>query len=212
MRFLPEHKARGRFTRRYFFLGALAAVTRAQRAGSYRPDLSMWRSVGSGLWAAEDGEIIGRCGKSKPGKGYLFTREEFTDFRLQLLFWISAGGSSCVYLREPQRQWGTAGDDRPGYGPNCGYAVAINYHDRENPTGALCNLQKPKKVVGSEEEWNEMEIVCRGPEIQMAIGGKNVNRFTQSRVQAGVIGFGVPDKAPEGFEVRFREVVISPVS
>ena len=200
-------------TRRYFCLSALAFGAHAQKGGvGVRADFSTWQSLGTGSWSAEDSELIGRCEKGKTGKGYLLTRDEFTDFRLNLLFWVSVGGSSGIYFREPKRKWGTSENDWPGQGQNCGYLVRIDYHDREYPTGSLCNLQKVKKIAGAEGQWNELEIICHGSEVRMAIGGQSINRFNQLRVQSGVIGFELPEKAPEGFTVRFRDVMLSPLA
>lgn len=175
-------------------------------------DYSGWQSYGPGLWTAEGGEIVGRFSKSRPGPGYLFTREEFTDFRLAMMFQISNGGRSGIYVREPRRKWSNEGDDRPGFGPVAGYEVLIDYQDRENPTGTINNIKKSRKLAGAEGKWNEIEIVCRGSEIRISIAGQNVNRFNQLRVQPGVIGFEVPGTAPEDFMVRFRDIVVSSVA
>jgi hypothetical protein len=172
-------------------------------------DFSQWQSFGSGLWAAEGGEIVGRFDKNRPGTGYLFTRDVFTDFRLNMVFRISNGGKSGIYVREPRRKWSLEGDGRPGAGPDGGYEVLVNYQDRDNPTGTIFNIQKSKKSIGSEEKWNEMEIVCRGPEIRVSVGSQLVNRFSQLRVQAGVIGFEVPGDVPQDFTVRYRDIKIS---
>jgi hypothetical protein len=131
---------------------------------------------------------------------------------MTLSFWISSGGSSCVLFREPKRRWGAVGEDFPGEGSNCGYALGINYRDRDYPTGSLCKVQKARKVVGKEEEWNDLEILCRGTEVRAMIGGQTVTRFNQLRAQPGVIGFESPETAPDGFEVRFRDVVITPLA
>ena len=72
------------------------------------------------------------------------------------------------------------------------------------------NAQKAMKIAGGEEQWNELEIIWRGPEVRMTIAGQSVNRFNQLRVQPGVIGFESPEKAPEGFTVRFRDVGFTP--
>jgi hypothetical protein len=136
----------------------------------------------------------------------------FTDFRLALLFHISSGGRSCVFVREPRRKWGLDGVNRPGSGPSGGYEVLIDYQDRDNPTGTINNIQKSKKSVGGEEKWNEMEIICKGSDIRVSVGGQIVNRFNQLRVQPGVIGFAVPDTASDDFIVRFRNIVISAVA
>jgi hypothetical protein len=199
-------------TRRCFILGSLAVIGRAQKPLLEDADFSQWQSIGAGLWAAEGGEIVGRCDKNRQGPGYLFTREVFTDFRLAMLFRISNGGKSSIYVREPRRKWSFEGDDRPGSGPDGGYEVLLNYRDRDNPTGTINNIQKSKKSVGAEEKWNEMEIVCRGTEIRISIAGQIVNRFNQLRVQPGVIGFEVPGVGQQDFDVRFRDIQITSVS
>jgi len=211
---LPFHTARrnGRravITRKCFILVGLSVLARAQKALLDDEDFSGWQSFGAGSWSAEGSELVGRSDKTKTGPGYIFTRELFTDFRLALLFNISAGGRSAVYVREPRRQWALDGDNRPGFGVNGGYAVLIDYQDRDNPTGTIDNVQKSKRLVGAEEKWNEMEIICRGSEIRVAIAGQNVNRYNQLRVQPGVIGFGVPGGFSQGVVARFRNIVVT---
>jgi hypothetical protein len=199
-------------TRRCFIWGGLSVAAMAQKARVQDGASTEWQSVGYGVWTAQDGEITGRFDKNRPGPGYLLTRETFSDFRLAVEFSISRGGKSGIYLREPQRKWSTEGDNRPGCGPESGCEVLINYQDPENPTGSICNVQKAKKLVGAEETWTELEIVCKGASIRVSVAGQNVNRFNQLRVAPGVIGFEIPTAAPEGFVVRFRHIVISPVA
>lgn len=199
-------------TRRGFILAGLSVAARAQNTEFDDADFSGWESVGSGSWNAEGAELVGRSDKNRPGAGYIFTHNVYTDFRMSLLFNISAGGHSAVFVREPRRKWTADGDGRPGHGPAGGYEVSIDYQDRDNPTGTIGNLQKSKKLVGAEAAWNEMEIVCKGSEIRVSIAGQNVNRSNQLRVQPGVIGFEVPAAAAQGFVVRFRDIVIKPVA
>ncbi len=193
-------------------MGALSVAGKAQKTLFDDANSPGWQSFGSGVWTAEAGEIVGRFETNKPGPGYLFTREAFTDFRLTMVFRISSGGRSGIYVREPRRKWSTEGDNRPGYGADGGYEVLIDYLDRDNATGTINNIQKARKLVGAEEKWNEMEIVCRGTEIRVSIEGQNVNRFNQLRVQPGVIGFEVPGTASRDFIVRYRDIVISSVA
>ena len=175
------------------------------------PDFSGWQSYGAGSWSAEGSELVGRSDKDKPGPGFIFTRELFTDFRLALLFSISSGGKGSVYIREPRRRWGIDGENRPGVGPDAGYEILIDYHDPDNPTGTINNIQKSKKLAGGEEKWNPMEIICKGSELRISIGGQNVNRFNQLRVQPGAIGFGVPNGGSANSVVRFRNILITSV-
>lgn len=193
-------------------MAALSFVARAQKTVFDDEDFSGWQSFGVGAWTAEGSELIGRSGKDKPGPGYIFTRDLFTDFRLALLFHISSGGKSAIYFREPRRKWALDGDNRPGFGPGGGYEVVIDYQDRDNPTGTINNVQRSKKLAGAEEKWNELEIMCRGSDIRISIAGQNINHFNQLRVQSGVIGFGVPGPAEQDMVVRFRNIVISSVA
>jgi len=175
-------------------------------------DFSVWRSFGAAAWTAEGSELVGRFDKNKPGPGYIFTREAFTDFRLALLFHISNGGRSCVYVREPLRQWDLQGENRPGAGPGSGYEIVIDYRNHDSPTGTISNVQKPRKLAGAEEKWTEMEIACKGAEIRVSVAGQGVNRFNQLRVQAGGIGFGVVGPPSKDYMVRFSNIVISSVA
>lgn len=197
------------FTRRCFILGGLAVVGHSRQAPVEDADFSQWQSFGAGAWTAEGGEIVGRFDKNKPIPGYLFTREVFTDFRLSVLFRISSGGRSSIYVREPRRKWTVEGDTRPGSGPDGGYEVLVSYQDPDNPTGTINNIQKSKKSVGAEEKWTQMDISCRGSEIRITVAGQLVNRFTQLRVQPGVIGFEVPGTGQQDFTVRFRDIRIT---
>jgi len=190
-------------------LAGLALVARAQKPLPDETDFSGWQSFGVGSWTAEGNELVGRSDKNRPGPGYIFTRDLFTDFRLALLFHISAGGRSSIYVREPRRKWGLDGVNRPGSGPDGGYEVLIDYQDRDTGTGTISNIQKSKRLAGAEEKWNEMEIICRGSEIRISVAGQNVNRFNQLRVQPGVIGFAVTSSGSQDYVVRFRNIVIS---
>jgi len=196
--------------RRCFFLGLLAFRALAQKPAPIRPDSSAWQSIGFGAWTAQEGDIVGHCDRSNHGDSFLLTRDVYQDFQLTFSFWISAGGSSSILLREPKRQWGTTKAERPGGGPHCGCEITIDYHDRNRPTGTIGSSIQPKKLVGGEGRWNEMEIVCRGREVRVSIAGQRINRCDELPLQAGVIVFKIPETAPVGSLVKFQDILISP--
>jgi hypothetical protein len=171
-------------------------------------NLDGWQRAAHGLWTVEAGEIVGRCDHERPGPGYLLTEEEFSDFRLDLEFWISAGGNSGVYIREPRRTWGPRGDDRPAHGANPGYEVQIDYRDPKNSTGALYNVRNAARVAGAEERWNRMRVECLGMRIRVWVAGELVNDYSPSRSRSGVVGMQIHGGRPHLHIVKFRNITL----
>ena len=152
--------------------------------------------------------IAGRFDTSRPGPGYLLTDEEFGDFRLKLEFWITKGGNSGIYVRQPHRQFGTFGKEKPGQLPDDGHEVQINYHEKKNLTGAVYNFSNVTKLLGGEEQWNRCAIECKGALIVVSIEGEEVNRYNALRSARGAIGFQVHGQAPHQDVAKFRNVTI----
>ena len=92
-------------------------------------DLSGWRETAVGIWTVEDGAIVCRSHPEKGGPGYLVTEEEFADFTLDLEFWVSKGGNSGIFIRQPRREFGPRGDARPGQRAGDGVEIQIDYND-----------------------------------------------------------------------------------
>ena len=78
-------------TRRAFGLSLAAAANAiaAPRSLFNGRNLDGWHKAANGIWTVEDGAIVGRFDRAKPGPGYVFTNEEYADFDLRLEFWIS---------------------------------------------------------------------------------------------------------------------------
>lgn len=157
-----------------------------------------------GIWTLENGVITGVSDHSRPGPGYLLTDDEYTDFRLELDFWISKGGNSGVYVRQPLRKFSIRGDERAAQRPDDGHEIQIDYNDPKNYTGAVYNFSRPSRVVGGEERWNRFETECRGSRVTVRINGELVNDFDRVRSPRGAIGFQVHGQKPHGHVVRFR--------
>lgn len=171
-------------------------------------DLSGWTAYGHGKWTVEDGAIAGRFDTQRPGPGYLLTDAEFTDFRLELQFWISKRGNSGVYVRQPLRPFGTKGKEKPAQQAADGHEIQIDYNDPKNLTGAVYNCRNVTTVAGGEERWNKYAIECRGPRVVVWIDGQEVNRFEPLRSPRGVIGFQIHGQTPHDHVVRFRNITI----
>ena len=214
---LPSVKA---ITRRSWFL-ALGAYAGARRPLAAAPpatrlwngrDFTGWQRAGRGVWTIEDRALVGRYDHDKPGPGYLLTAAEYQDFRLSLEFWVSKGGNSGVFVREPNRTWGHRGDDRPAHGNRRGYEVQVDYNDPKNPTGSIYNLGRATKLAGGEERWNRMEIECLGPRVKVWIDGELVNDFSPAKAQKGVIGLQIHGGKPHHHVIKYRDLELKDLS
>jgi hypothetical protein len=197
-------------TRRSFGLGLLAAGTlRGARSLFNGHDLTGWHKAARGIWTVEDGAIVGRFDREKPGPGYVFTNEEFGDFTLNLEFWISKGGNSGVFIRQPLREFGFRGDARPAHAPGDGVEVQIDYNDPKNMTGAIYDRHQPSSIRGGEERWVKYRIACQGPSVVVAIDGEVVNKYDELPSLKGGIGFQMHGVQPHDHIVKFRNIEIS---
>jgi len=198
-------------TRRAFSFATIAPALAAPSTQQLfnGKDLTGWKKAAHGIWTVEDGVIAGRFDPAAPGPGYLMSDGQFTDFDLKVEYWISKGGNSGIYVREPQRRWGAKGEERPGFGEAGGYEVQIDYNDQKNYTGALYNISPAKRHAGSEEAWITMRVVCEGPRIRVWSAGELVNDFSPSRSKKGVIGLQIHGGKPHEHVVKFRSIEVT---
>jgi hypothetical protein len=172
-------------------------------------DLTGWRETAIAKWTVEDGAIVCRSDPERGGPGYLFSVEEYGDFVLELEFWVSRGGNSGIFIRQPWRDFGPRGDARPGQRPTDGVEVQIDYNDSKNLTGSIYNRRQPDRVVGGEERWNAYRIQCEGPRVQVFVDGQQVNDYTGLPAARGVFGFQMHGARPHNHVVRFRNIRIA---
>jgi hypothetical protein len=198
--------------RELLWLAACAPLRAAARPLFNGKDLSGWTAHAHGLWTVEEGAIVGRFDRSRPGPGYLLTNDEFTDFRLELEFWVSQNGNSGVYVRQPLRKFGPRGDDRAAQRPADGHEIQIDYNDPRNMTGAVYNTHKPFKVLGGENRWNTMAVECRGQRVTVWVEGETVNVYEPLRSPRGAVGFQMHGQSMHDHIVRFRNIRIEEFS
>jgi hypothetical protein len=110
----------------------------------------------------------------KPGGGYLAADDEYGDFELRLEYrLLKAGGNSGVGLRFPRGGWpSTEGmeiqliDEGPARHPDL------------KPVYANCSVYSfvpPKaRAAKSVGEWNRLQILCKGPRLQVTLNGVEV--------------------------------------
>jgi|SRR5690625_862986 len=134
-------------------------------------NLEGWETVGNnaGSWVVTDG-ILHTQGD---GRGWLSTTSTYDDFVLDLEYRMPEGGNSGVFIRAP----------REGSPSSQGMEIQIldDYADKHSDlenwqyTGSIYFIQGPsKQVTKPAGEWQTMQIVADGPQIQISLNGEQV--------------------------------------
>jgi hypothetical protein len=134
------------------------------------------------------------------GHYMLVHTQQWGDFVLSVDFKITPHCNSGIFVRTSPLT------PRPGkdVGFN-GIEIAIDdtttagYVD----TGAIYDLSKPRRnAMRPVGEWNHMQITCRGPLIEVALNGEQVNHIDLNQ-------FMKPNKRPDGtahkFDIAYKD-------
>ncbi len=159
-------------------------------------DLSGWITGPDNAWVVEDGVITLK--REMDGRehnlDYLWTRETYGDFVLELEFKIPERANSGIFLR-------TLDLKDPVY---TGIEVQVsNSYGRERlsrggTAGAIYDCLAPSKnAVKKPGEWNRYRITCRDSRITVVLNGQEVidmdlNRWTRPHQNPD----GTPNKFP----------------
>jgi len=178
------------------------------------PDVAM-----EDVWSVQDGILV--C-KGEP-LGYLFTKEKFTNFRLEVEWRWAPGtepGNSGVLMRitgeprgipkafEAQLMSGNAGDIYSFHGLKMdGDPARKSVTEGHELLGDFVGLKKIEAAEKEPGQWNLYEITFDGPNLTVFVNGIKVNEATDADVLAGSIGF-----QSEGGEIHFRKIRLTPLN
>jgi hypothetical protein len=175
-------------------------------------DLEGWNAIGSAKWRVEDGVIVGGQDGDPKRSGLLATKEQFTDFALELEFMIDEHGkyNSGVYLRND-----------PNTAARTGYQINIGRGEAEEYCAGLYTdhwLGKgdEKDTIRRKLAWNKLKILARGPHIESELNGVKVVDFTDPNppakfLQKGVLGLQTYGAEGHSGWVKFRNIRIRPI-
>jgi hypothetical protein len=158
-------------------------------------NLSGWQAAPGSAWRVEDGVIaLSSKGDGKEHNGeYLWTRETYGDFVLELEFRIPDQANSGIFLR-------TSDLKNPVYtGIEVQVANSFGRSElsRTGTAGAVYDLQAPNKnPLRKPGEWNAVRIECRGPRIQVALNDEPIVDLDLDR-------WVEPGKNPDGTKNKF---------
>jgi hypothetical protein len=154
-------------------------------------DLSAFNVLGDANWQIVDGVV-----QANQGTGYLVTKGSYTDFQINLDFWVDEDANSGVFIRcsNPQQVNG-----------NNSYEVNINDKrpDQRYRTGGIVNVASPSSVINTGGKWNTFEITARGPRLIVILNGTRVVDAEHSGHARGPIALQY-----SAGTVKFRNVVI----
>ncbi len=158
-------------------------------------DLAGWIAGPEKSWVVEDGAITLR--RDFDGKehnlDYLWTKESYGDFVLELEFKIPERANSGVFLR-------TSDLKDPVY-TGIEIQVANSYGRKElsrgGTAGAVYDCLAPTaNTVKKPGEWNRLQVTCRGSKIAVALNGRQI-------VDMDVDRWTEPNKNPDGTPNKF---------
>ncbi len=154
----------------------------------------------------KDGSVVCRMQKTKDkngkerirGMGYLWTKEEFSDFELSLEYKLSPGANSGIFYRTDKDNPIHGGFeiqlmDNEGFQKKSNKALPprklnASFYDGVAPKG---DYSKP---VG---QWNRCKLICEGPEVSFRLNGKLAFKINLDEwKEAG--------KNPDGSENKFK--------
>jgi hypothetical protein len=155
-----------------------------------------WTPRGGSTWTVQEGAL---CYQPNSGSGFLATTTEFSDFKLNVEFWIDAAANSGMFLRCPRTGEISATN---------AYEVNIFDPHEKWPTGSINEVAKAGESQTTTGRWNTYELTAEGDHLVVRLNGKTTVDVHDGRHSRGVIA--LQNYKGEGM-VKFRNVKLQPL-
>ncbi len=147
-------------------------------------NLDAWTFKKDG-WTIEDGAMA-----LVKGGGYIWTKEQYGDFELNLEFKVSPNCNSGIFFRT-----------NPSNPVNAGFEIQVMDSAGKKPNkhsaGSLYDARAADKTnMKPAGEWNSFKLICKGPLITIHINGEKVN-------EANLDQWTEANKNPDGSKNKF---------
>jgi len=149
-------------------------------------NLKGWNAKPNG-WTVEDG-VLAR----KPGSGYIWTKEAYGDFILDVEVKVSPRCNSGIFFRTDPKNAVQGGFEIQVLDPTG--KTKLGKHDHGALYDALAPSANPAKPAG---QWDRFVITCKGPRVTVSINGKQV-------VDANLDDWKTGNKNPDGTRNKFK--------
>lgn len=155
--------------------------------------LAGWSVLGDANWRFEDGSVLA---DESTAASFLVSESDFSDFELELEFWVDTDANSGVFFRCNDR---TEISDTICYEAN----IFDTRPDQTYRSGSIVNVAEPAEFLYTGGQWNRYRIRAEGSRLQVELNGREMVDVEDSQLSAGPIalqyGMGT---------VRFRNVRI----
>jgi Domain of Unknown Function (DUF1080)/FKBP-type peptidyl-prolyl cis-trans isomerase len=159
-------------------------------------DLAGWKTTRgpAEVWQAEK-ETVRFTGT---GAGWLTTEKVYSDFVLKLEYRLAPESDAGIGLRLPaQGEPAIGGIEIQLLGSSAAAAAGL---PPERRTGAVVDeAPSQREAPAPKEEWNSLEITCRGPQLKVVVNGETIN-------EVDLDDYGqAPEDGPKGSGKRLSE-------
>ncbi len=154
-------------------------------------DLSNWNVTGNADWQVKDGVI-----EATKARGFLVTKESYTDFELRADVWTTPDSNGGILFRITK-------PEDPGI--ENGYELNINDKraDQTGRTGSIVNVAKPLVQFDAGGKWVTAVITARGAHMVGTLNGIKTAEADDAKYKSGPVSL----QAAGGI-VRYRNVQI----
>jgi 3-keto-disaccharide hydrolase len=194
--------------------------------------LNAWEVRGEGVWyLLDDGTLVGQRDFDHHSpttewpwdhrkftswvftQAWLYTRQEFGQFDLELEYWLPKGGNSGVSIRDKTRaQYAIGKPMDPTKTPShVAYEIQLNNQYPDNyRSGSIYNFVNAPAGVQHDNQWNRLRIESRTNRITVYLNGTKVAEYAgdPARPKTGPIGLQLHDQFSLAMfrHIRVREV------
>ena len=153
--------------------------------------LDNFTMTGNANWRVADG-----VAEADMPRGYLVSREAYTNFDLRMEVWTLPASNAGVILRT---------QDPRDPGIQNAYEVNINdqRRDQDGRTGSIVNVATPLVQFDAGNKWVTVEISAMGPRLTVRLDGVLTAEATDTKYASGEIALQAA-----GGEVKYRNVQI----
>ncbi len=149
-------------------------------------------------WAVADGTITADSGP----KGLLLTYTPFADYQFRCDYKLAAGGNSGVFLRTLREPKDVLKD--------CYEVNIVDEHPEGYLTGSIVGIQKTAEPITGSGDWHTFLLTANGTKITIAIDGKEVCTYDDTRPEArrsGLIGL-----QKNAGKIEFKNIALQPLN